>query len=261
MKRYAIKIVMLLALYILLPTAINTIGGEACNSASERAYEEGSRSMGVTVYIHLFDINAYREKVLPAYKSFFRKDDAESLIGLLKECIRMLDAHPHLSEQLIWDRELCEEAIGIINGTVYYSPDGHTSNQGERKKTHKVRRDYARGQLSPYILQILCVPHDKGLIPEQNMTKTPLISYLYERSSWIEELFTFSRTVRGAHLELSIGASSKVFTKEDVQEFDTELSKVAPPEDPKLKDEFNNLCALVKLASKDPSLTLLLSVT
>jgi hypothetical protein len=220
-----------------------------------------SRVRGVNVDIYLFNIRSYREKVLPAYKQFFRKNDPELLITLLRECIEELNSNPQLSKQLLWDKESIEEDIGILMGTVYYSPDGgYSSNQGEKKESHKVRRDYAREVLSSNILQILCVSRDKRMNPQQDMTNTPLITYLYEKSEWIKDLFTFVRPVKGGRLELAIGESSEFFTKEDVQRLSVELSKVPPPEDYQLRKEYNNLRAMLNVALEDPNLTLVLSI-
>jgi hypothetical protein len=98
--------------------------------------------------------------------------------------------------------------------------------------------------------------------PVQDMGRTNLIPYLYKKSEWIADLFTFARSVQGGTLkfELAIGESSEIFTKSDLQQFNAELSKIFPPEVPSIKAEYDNLQALVKLALENPDLTLLLSV-
>ncbi|MGH9872554.1 MAG: hypothetical protein ACRD9S_08825 [Pyrinomonadaceae bacterium] len=240
----------------------NSASIRASDDFVREAFGKESKVMGADVVVHLFNLRIYRERILPAYRLFLRKDEAEPLITLLRECAKKLEANPRLSDQLLWSKESAEEDIGILTGTVYYSPDrGKTSNQGERKKTHKVRRDYARGLLSSEILEVLCVPHDRRVNPEQDMSNSRLRAYLYEKSEWIEELFTSRRAVRGDHLELSIGECTDLFTKEDAQEFDRELTKIAPPEDPELRREYENLREMLKLALEDPDLTLALSVT
>ena len=217
--------------------------------------------MGFDYYIHLFNLRVYRERILPAYQAFFERDNTEILITLLRECIQILDANPQLSERLLWSKESCEKDIGILNGSVYYNSKGnYGSNRGKRETTREDKRIFAKGLLSSNILQVLCVPRDKGVKPEQNMGRTPLIPYLYERSEWIKDLFTSVRQVRGGLLELSIGECSEVFTKEDIQEFSTELAKVPVPEDPKLRKEYDNLHALLRLCLEDPDLTLLLTL-
>ncbi len=217
--------------------------------------------MSADVFVHLFNIKTYREKVLPAYRMLSRKNETEPLIMLLRECAQKIEANLHLSEQLLWKKESVEEAIGILNGSMYYSPDnGKSSNQDESKTANRVKRKYAREILSSDILEVLCVPHYKNMNSEQDMTNTALIPFLYQRSEWIKDLFTFVRTVQGRRLELAVGESSELFTKEDVQKFNVELTKVPPPENLQLQREYDNLRVLLKLALEDPDLTLVLTV-
>lgn len=247
----------LLFVYSALKYAAAHIGKELV----EAKLEERSNLMSADVVVHLFNIKTYREKVLPAYRALFRKNETEPLIALLRECAQKIETNPQLSERLLWDKESIEENIGILTGAVYYSPDnGKSSNQSESKTANRVKRKYARENLSSEILQVLCVPRDKNVHSEQDMTNTKLISFLYQRSEWIKDLFTFVRTVRGGRLELALGESSELFTKEDVQKFDAELGKVLPPENLQFQSEYNNLRALLKLASEDPDLTLVLTV-
>jgi hypothetical protein len=219
------------------------------------------KTMGVDVYIHLFNLKTYKEKVFPAYQAFLKKDEPEALITLLRECIQKLDANPQLSKKLLWDKESCEEDIGILKGTVYYSLDGGlSSNQGKRKKTHTIRREYAQELLIFRLLQILCMPYDKGVNPEQDMSNTLLVDYLSDRSEWIKKLLIGEQQVEGGLLELPLGEASELFTKQDLKVFSYELAKVPSPEEPQLRNEYDNLRALVKLALEDPDLTLVLSV-
>ena len=58
---------------------------------------------GAEVQIILFNRRTYKERVLPAYKSFLERCDHSSLIELLQECIQELDAKSRLAEELLWD--------------------------------------------------------------------------------------------------------------------------------------------------------------
>lgn len=217
--------------------------------------------MGVSVRLHLFDVETYREKVLPAYSVFLGEDDPAPLAALFTECAEVLDAHPELSRQLFLDREIIEEDIGILTGEVYYSPDGgQTSNQGEGATARKLKRNYAR-ELASGVLRVLCVARDRGVDPEQDMSRTPLLPYLYEKSEWIKDVFTFARPVGGTPLELTIGEDARLFTDKELQVFITELDKVPPPDAPDLRAEYDNLRALLRLASESSNLALVLSLT
>lgn len=262
MKNYApfISAVVMLSWAALSPNC--AVVGGANRSFVHKTPAGESRVMGVDVHVHLFDIRTYREKVLPAYQAFLRRDDPEPLISLLRECIKELDSNPHLSEKLLWNKEAVEDDIRVLTGAINDRPDANTSSiQAERKETHKARRDFARRQLGSYILEVLCVPRNKGVIPEQDMTNSPLVSYLYGKSGLIKDLFTFARPVRGGRLELPLGESAQLFSEKDIQELRSELDKISPPETPEIRKEYDNLRALLHLASEETDLRLILSTS
>ena len=222
---------------------------------------KANRPASADVVVYLFDTKTYQARVLPAYAAYLKTNDPKPVIVLIQECIRLLNANRTQARQLHWDEETLKEDIGIINGTVYYSPDeGKTNNQGRGRIARGVRQEYARQQLSGKIVEILCVPYDKGVGPEQDMTNSGLVTYLYKSSRWIEEVFTFLRPVVGKPYVYGIGESTEPFTQRSIEEFDRELAKVEQPQDEKLRGEFDNLRALVRKALDDPDLTLVLSV-
>lgn len=112
----------------------------------------------------------------------------------------------------------------------------------------------------PSILQVLCMPRDKGVNPEQDTTNTRLIPYLYERSEWIKDVFTFVRPIQGSAMELEFGDYSELFAREEIIRFRAELSKVPPPGEGHLRMEYDNLAAILKLALEDRNLSLVLSI-
>lgn len=217
--------------------------------------------MGSEVKLVLFNRRIYKEQVLPAYDLFLEKGNDELLVKLLRECIKKLDSNPRLAEELLWNQEIIEEDIGIISGTVFYSPDGNRSNQDKSEEAARVKREYARELLASNILQVLCVPYEKGLNPAQDMTNTPLTPYLYGKSEWIKDVMTFARRVHGKSLELSLGESSETLNSQDIREFIAELDKTPRPHDPDLGKEFDNLRAILSAAGEDPDLMLVLSIS
>src|SRR5262245_46984430 len=188
--------------------------------------------VGLSYYIHLFDLRAYREKALPAYQAFFEKDDSAPLILLLREIIRGLDVIATLPGPTLSDREIYEDDIGILDGSVYYAPGAnHETGRSGRKTTRENKRMYVRDQLTHIILMALCVPRDRGVNPEQNMTRSPLIPYLYKHSEWIEDRFTCVVELRGGMLEIPEGEDAlELFSEEDLHEFCAELAKVPAPD-------------------------------
>ena len=90
---------------------------------------------------------------------------------------------------------------------------------------------YVRDQLTHWILMALCVPRGRGVNPEQNMTRSPLIPYLYKHSEWIEDRFTCVVELRGGMLEIPEGEDAlELFSEEDLHEFCAELAKVPAPD-------------------------------
>ena len=187
--------------------------------------------MGLSYYVHLFNLRTYREKAWPAYQAFFERDESAPLILLLQEIIRGFDVNAALPGPTLWDKELYEESIGILDGSVYYAPGAnYETGRSGRKTTRENKRIYVRGGLTYMILMALCVPCDKGVNPEQNMTRSPLIPYLYEHSEWIEDRFTSVIELRGGMLEIPEGEDAlELFSEEDLQEFSAELAKIPAP--------------------------------
>ena len=215
-------------------------------------------SVSVDNYILLFDTRAYREKVLPAYKAFFDKDDPAPLIRLLREVIGRLDgAGGAPSGPRLEPREVYEEAIGILDGSVYYDTRGSRNPGGRRKTTRKSKRAFVRGSLGYDLLVALCVPRGKGFSGEQGLTTSDLSRYLGARSVRVEQLIMGQRQLRGGVLEVGGGETPlELFSDEDVREFTAELAGVTPPESPSLRAEYDNLLAMARAALEDPDLTL-----
>jgi hypothetical protein len=258
---YTIAISVVVILYFLTIIGLNACRYRAGNGGSQEKSQKKVTSMGLGYYVHLFNLRVYRERVLPAYQALIDRGDTEALITLTRECMPILDANPRLSKQLLWDKESCEEGIGILNGTIYYNSKGnYGSSSGKGEATREDKQIYFEEQLGPSILQVLCVPRYEGVDSEQDMARTPLIPYLYERSEWIKDLFTNAIEVQGGALEIIMGEWSELFTKQDLQEFSAQLGRVPAPKDPILRKEYENLGTLVKLALEDEELTLVLSL-
>lgn len=215
--------------------------------------------MGYDVELYLFNKRIYRESVIPAYEAFLTKKDPQPLINLLTEVVESFDPGKRMYP-LFWDEQFYQDAIGTLDGRVYYSSKGEEPADSNQKTTPEDLESYVTEDLPPAIVMPLCVPHYDGVISNQDMTNSRLVGYLYERSKWIEEVFTFSRSPSGEYLEVPIGASSEFFSKEELQRFSTELSSTPAPDEPKLKQEFENLRQLVNLALSDPDLTLIMAV-
>ena len=217
--------------------------------------------MGLEYYVYLFNLKVYAEDLLPAYRMFFDSDDAKPLVALLKRVIHKLDIDTKLPGPMLQSKESYENDIGILNGTVHFNPgEDYLFEIGASSIRLNPRQVFVRDSLGHNLLFALCVPRDRGVDPEGNMGRSPLIAYLYERSESIQDLFT-NGDVRGGELEVAVGESHpKLFTKGDVKRLSADLARVPQPQEPELRKEYDHLCAMVRLTLQDPDLTLLLSL-
>lgn len=170
----------------------------------------------------------------------------------------------------VWRKDQYEKSIEILDGTIGVSPeDVPLSKSAEGKDAVERKRVFVRRHLIYPLAFTLCLPRIEGVNPRQDLSNTRLVGYLSEKSEWLEEFITFGRTVRGGVFELkldkklnfSIGESSELFTKEDIQEFSAELSKIPPPADAELKREYDNLKKLLGLALGNSDFKLVLSLS
>jgi hypothetical protein len=216
--------------------------------------------MGADVEIYLFDHNSYQRLVVPAYRAFFERHDSQPLVQLLQTVISKLDADTPLYTSPLWTREIYLEALGIVEGKIYYNSKGQQASDSNSKTTRADLQLYVRRNLGPTLTTPLCIPYKEGLVSNQDMTNSRLVDYLYEGSGWIEDVFTFAKLLEGGSTEVPIGESSELFTKDEVQKFSVELERIPEPDDTLLQDELRNLRALVQLALSDPNLTLIRSI-
>jgi len=217
--------------------------------------------MGVDVYIYLFDPQPYEGSLLPAYQTFVDKGDTGPLVKLLREAIPQLDslstgyAKPDLSQKV------SESYIATLTGKQYYSSLAKEPKEGD-VTTPEDMRILVSEQVAPNLLEVFCIPRNLGVNPEQSMSRTALMNYLYSQSRWIEDYFTGSKQVTGKVPEVKLGEWSQFFSKDEVEAFDRELSRIQRPTNEEvLADGFDNLRAVVHAAATNPNVRLLLVYT
>src|SRR5260370_1288179 len=122
-------------------------------------------------------------------------------------------------------------------------------------------RFFVQNFVGPSLSEIFCLPHDLAMNPRQNVSGDKLTGYLYSKSRWIEDYFTFSKEVSGPIPEIKLGEWGRFFSDEEVRAFDLELSKMNKPQERELRADFDNLYNIVHLAAVDSRFRLLISVT
>jgi hypothetical protein len=222
-----------------------------------------AKVMGADVRLRLFNVTTYHAEVVPAYSEFMQRRNTEPLTRLLQVSIHQLPRDKQLAGPLVLSQETYLNDIGILNGTVFYSSKSETLQAGiVRRTTPQDMKIFVQGSIGPELVELLCVERRRDVNPDQDMSRTQLIPYLYQRSRWIEDIFTFANTLKGEVLDPTMGESTQLFTREELRRFADELSKVPRPEhDPRLQGELDNLSLLLKLALEDPNLTLALTIT
>ena len=216
--------------------------------------------MSADVELQLFDRSVYERTVIPAYHAFFERNDNQPLIELVQSLIGKLDAGTPLYTTPLCDREIYLEALGILEGKIYYNSRGEEVSDGNSNTTRADLQLFVRQNLGSILTTPLCIPYKPGVVSKQDMTNSRLVDYLYEGSEWIKDIFTFAESLGGGDLEVPMAESSELFTKDEVQTFSRELKRIREPDDAALRNELQNLRALVQLALSDPDLTLVRSI-
>src|SRR5262249_5637704 len=143
----------------------------------------GGSSMGVDVVVYLFDPRPYEQLVLPAYRAFLERSDTGPLVGLIEHVLPELRAGKQSS---YWSSAVYEEELEILTGRQVYAAGGRkTPPTGVTTKEDM--RLFVDNSVVPALLELLCVPEDRGFAPKQSMSQTALDNYLYAYSSWIED--------------------------------------------------------------------------
>ncbi|HEY4354752.1 MAG TPA: hypothetical protein VGN16_03315 [Acidobacteriaceae bacterium] len=207
--------------------------------------------MGVDVTVILFDYERYLSVLIPAFDAARQSGDTQGIASLLEETAQS----PTASKWADLPQEVLDEFLGILRGEVPYSVSGNA-----------VVRDVTTHDDMMYFIRHLCVPDLIGLfipevagfVAEQNMSRSTLPRFLYERSEWIEEYFTFSREVSGPVVEPPFGEWCGLFSPSEVDEFHRELLGISPLEDPVLAREVTNLQRLVAAAHANKCWSLLM---
>ena len=184
--------------------------------------------MGIYVYVRLFDLRAYQQTVLPAYRKFMRGNDPQPMMALAEEAIAKMTPR----EKKDFDYTTLKEGIGILNGSVFYNSKGDYTNKETRQTTLADKKVFVSGQFAPSLLFTLCTPRIRGVTVEQNMSKTALYDYLYYSSKWVADMFAGGGEPRGGYLKIPLGEGYPcLFSDRDIQDFQNALATVVNPQE------------------------------
>lgn len=211
--------------------AIAAVSTGAIETTSADARPE-VQIVGVQVDVELVNRRIFVEEVLPAYEVFEHRGDLEPLIALLRVAARsapddesamgrVLDDQPAL---LLGTRRVLEDDIRVLEGRKYYAADGSPPpTTGSLRSNPTDIEVFVREFVMPGLIQRLCLPWGRGFPPKQDMSRSPLVSYLYAHSEWIMEVFTFERRVTGGVMKTQ---ASEFFSSQELHRLRDEMARV-----------------------------------
>lgn len=191
-------------------------------------------------YICLFDLRPYDRQVAPALRQYLREYDPRGVVSLLEKVKELLPALKAETARPLLTQEDYEHWIVSI------APDaGYKPSEGTVK------------ELCELLIQPLCVPRDDGFSPMQDLG--PLTPWLSERSEWFADLMDGGEELAGGRLEFSFGSGSLVATREQMNQFLSELKQTPAPEGDRsgLLNDYRNLTKLLEAALAEKNYTLL----
>ena len=215
--------------------------------------------MGVTVKLFLVDLREYDSILLPAYRAFLQQSDPKPLVSLVERALSPFSVQRKRG-LLKKPDDVYQEYADILRGKVFYSSTGsRASTSGSASKEDL--RLFIDNSVAQDLFMLFCTPEVANFDPEQNMSRTALMQYLYSQSRWIEDYFTFATEPSGPVLDIRLGEWSRLYSADEINEFNDEIGRMPRPSDPEiLADGFDNLRSLVKAAATRGKVGLLVSI-
>jgi hypothetical protein len=202
--------------------------------------------MGVDVDLRLFNLETYRQRVLPAYDTFRKGKDASALVTLLEEALERLPHEAALPGPRLWSAEVYAEAIEILAGRGVYEGD---------------RDLFAEGVASD-LATFFCVERGLGVDPERDVSRTPLVRHLYAHSEWLQDVFTFAVPLESEPLDIPLGESSEALSREEVGRLRDEVARVPRPMEPgTTQADYDHLVTFLDTALARQYLTVVLTIS
>ena len=201
--------------------------------------------MGFDLYISLFDLAQYRERVEPALQNYFASGEANDILRLLEE-VRQRSGEAS---------DLIQSSISILNGSEFYGPSFNHIPPAPGARTNRQDLDYyVRFTVVGQLVEGLCTVKIDGRSAEQNMGRSALVPYLYEHSSWIENLFTGEIYNAGTSLNFPPAEYAEIIASDTVKTLLSELNAIPQPDSklmPAVAKQFSNLKQILEMASRD----------
>lgn len=235
--------------------------------------------MGTSNSLHAFDVDACKQKLLPAYRALVDRKDGAPLAALLSAISRDLGDAEGLTKEEV-EREIAAATASseperfdrmIANLKRRSGDPGRptilTSQEAAEfardlespNKTHQEKLELLRVGAIQALVESLCFPWNLGFEPQINLSWTPLTGYLSQDSPWLANVLT-GAGLSGRPLPVSTGEATVLFTAAELERFEDELSRVSLPQgDSAVSAELDHLRRLVSAVRSERRLALALT--
>jgi hypothetical protein len=224
-------------------------------STKENASIRGN-NVGVTVNLYVIDMKAYASEVLPAVHAFIEEGRSALLIALLQRgrCSLL----PHESEKIaVEDFALYERILEDFGAAREPDIDGVV----DWNTTKRTIRDIVNSNIAPALVYFYCLIRKDSQIVKQNISEKPFVSGLYAHSPWVQSLFTFETPVEEGSLEIPIGESTGVLSKDQVERLLREVQTYAYSQDSTVFRQYDHLQDLLNIALNHENMSVVISVS
>src|SRR5215469_3506307 len=167
-------------------------------------------AVAVRVYVCLFDLPAYDRRVAAALRLYGAQFDPSGVVSLLQDISRILPELRRDPDRQVPDSDDCQHWIDAIEPDAGHKPS-----------------DATLAELAGMLIQNLCVPHGLGFNPMRDVDA--FVPYLSDRSEWFADLMDGGEELAGGRLEFTFGDGSLIATRQQIQQFLGEVTRVEPP--------------------------------
>lgn len=240
-------------------------------------------NMSTVVRMELIDAAACRQAVIPAFRALIEKGDGGELARLLRaaaatvlagnsdrgpgfdksQVIRALEGAGSVEDGIARSLDVLRAAEWARIAPEILTQDQalDAAEQLESKQATKdAKVTLARGAVIRGTVEAVCLPWGLGLPPQVSLTYSRVSVYLREHSDWLANMCS-GAGLSGPPLELSTGESTQLFSAADLKRLQRELAALPEPTDPGVKQEFDHVRELIRLASKGERFALALTFT
>ena len=163
----------------------------------------------------------YPERIAPAADRFSRTGDVAPIAAMLREAQQRnpaakdpFDPYPDL--------------LDVVERREFYRPStNHVPPRAGARTSKADMKKFVTGQVMPRLFKGLCLADGSGVPAEQTLTRGGLLPYLYQKSEYLERMFTGGLTGKA----FAGYPGAEILAIEDLKKILSELERIPPPGD------------------------------